>query len=198
MLENLVFSSRPVPAPLLIPDNNEYNLLYDFERGGNALRQTEGGINISNWMFWVESGTTIYCGRIGTGERFPLYEGENITSLEATFDRNMNPTMVFKEEDEYVFTWFDTKSNDFVYDDYKDIRSPRLAHDDKRDEAVRYSGIVFTYIKDDKVYYRTQVDRYTIEYLAFETYVKGRSITEFGMNKSLRLQWGLEQTSNIK
>lgn len=189
-------STKPIEADYLVPDNFKYSRTEDYERGGLVLRNPYDGIDLKTWKFFIEDQTFIKLQRIDEDKIYTLFEGNEITEIKGSFDRNMNPCYIYKEGDFYFFLWFDTLSNKNVIEELgTEIKSPRIAHDDKRPIGKSYSDIIITYIKENKVYYRIQADRYQIEYLAFEGDFKDRIIISFGMNKSLRLQWLLDQES---
>ena len=197
-LENKL-SSKKVPAELLQPDEHDPFYVKDYERGGLTLRETSAGINRKQWEFFIENGTSIYCRVIDTEKKYLLISNVNITEVVGTFDRNMNVCVVFRSNQKYYFYWFDTVSNSYLTEELPNVvSSPRLCHDDKRDEATEYSDVILTYIKTDKLIYRLQRDRFTVDYIAATRGVKDREIIRFGMNKSLRLQWTLDQSSKYR
>ena len=198
MFYNNQISSETLYAEFISPDDLSYNKLQDHEKAGAKIKDSLEGINKYTWVFEIRNDSEIWCIREDTQEATKLYTGNNLTEVYGSFDRNMNPCYIYKENGNYQFVWFNTVTNRNVTEGLGDVRSPRITHDDKRDEALVYSDIIITYIRDDKVYYKLQRDRYTIEHFAFEEKVKGRSIKSFGMNKGLRLQWELVQNSKIK
>lgn len=189
------FSTTVVPAELLSPDEHNPEFVRDYERGGNALRDTVAGIDRKNWIFFIED-RNIYAKVIDTEEKFLILEDEDFEEVVGTFDRNMDTVLVYMVDNTYFFRWFDTLTNKYIVEELtSDITSPRLCHDDKRNEAVTYSDVIITYVKDKYLIYRLQRDRFTLPYIAADKHIKGRIITRFGMNKSLRLQWTLEQAT---
>ena len=198
MFTDNLFSSKVVAAELLRPDEHDPEFVRDYERGGLALRETSGGINQKQWMFFIE-GMTIYAKIMDTEDKFPVLSGKNFKEVVGSFDRNMNAVLVYFADNAYYFYWFDTVTNKYVTEELtSDVSSPRLCHDDKRDEALVYSDVILTYIKDTKLIYRLQRDRFTLNYIAGEKGIKGREIIRFGMNKSLRLQWTLDQANKYR
>ena len=155
-------------------------------------------INKKEWEFFIED-RTIFGKITGTDKKFPILTGKDFTEVVGSFDRNMNPVLVYHANNAYHFYWFDTVTNNYVTEELtSDVTSPRLCLDDKRDEALVYSDVILTYIKDTKLIYRLQRDRFALEYIAGEKGIKGREIIRFGMNKSLRLQWTLDQASKYR
>ena len=198
MFTDNLFSSKVVAAELLRPDEHDPEYIRDYERGGVALRETVAGINKKEWEFFIKD-RTIFGKITGTDKSFPIITGKGFTEVVGSFDRNMNPVLVYYADNAYHFYWFDTVTNNYVTEELtSDVTSPRLCHDDKRDEALVYSDVILTYIKDTKLIYRLQRDRFTLNYIAGEKGIKGREIIRFGMNKSLRLQWTLDQASKYR
>ena len=198
MFTDNLFSSKVVAAELLRLDEHDPEYIRDYERGGMALRETVAGINKKEWEFFIED-RTIFAKITDTDKKFPILNGKDFTEVVGTFDRNMNPVLVYHANNAYHFYWFDTVTNNYVTEELtSDVTSPRLCQDDKRDEALVYSDVILTYIKDTKLIYRLQRDRFTLNYIAGEKGIKGREIIRFGMNKSLRLQWTLDQASKYR
>ena len=198
MFTDNLFSSKVVAAELLRPDEHDPEYIRDYERGGMALRETVAGINKKEWEFFIED-RTIFAKITDTDKKFPILNGKDFTEVVGTFDRNMNPVLVYHANNAYHFYWFDTVTNNYVTEELtSDVTSPRLCQDDKRDEALVYSDVILTYIKDTKLIYRLQRDRFTLNYIAGEKGIKGREIIRFGMNKSLRLQWTLDQANKYR
>lgn len=195
--ENL-FSSRAVSTDLLKPDDKNPEYIKDYERGGIDLRQPVAGINVQDWVFYID-GDNIFAEAATTGVKYPILSGEPYKEVVGTFDRNMNPVLVYLVENTYYFYWFDTKTNSFETEELpSNVSSPRLCHDDKRHIAIDYSDVIVTYIQDNKLIYRLQRDRFSKNYIAGTKNVKGREIIRFGMNKSLRLQWTLDQATKYR
>ena len=198
MFTDNLFSSKVVAAELLHPDEHDPEFVRDYERGGVALRETVAGINQKEWIFYIED-RTIFAKIADTDVQFPIITDKDFIEVVGSFDRNMNPVLVYFADNAYYFYWFDTVTNKYVTEELtSDVSSPRLCHDDKRNEALVYSDVILTYIKDTKLIYRLQRDRFTLNYIAGEKGIKGREIIRFGMNKSLRLQWTLDQATKYR
>ena len=198
MFTDNLFSSKVVAAELLRPDEHDPEFVRDYERGGVALRETSAGINQKEWIFFIED-RTIFAKIADTDVQFPIITDKDFIEVVGSFDRNMNPVLVYFADNAYYFYWFDTVTNKYVTEELtSDVSSPRLCHDDKRNGALVYSDVILTYIKDTKLIYRLQRDRFTLNYIAGEKGIKGREIIRFGMNKSLRLQWTLDQATKYR
>ena len=198
MFTDNLFSSKVVAAELLRPDEHDPEFVRDYERGGVALRETMAGINQKEWIFFIED-RTIFAKIADTDVQFPIITDKDFIEVVGSFDRNMNPVLVYFADNAYYFYWFDTVTNKYVTEELtSDVSSPRLCHDDKRNGALVYSDVILTYIKDTKLIYRLQRDRFTLNYIAGEKGIKGREIIRFGMNKSLRLQWTLDQATKYR
>ena len=192
------FSTTRVPKELLQPDEHDPEFVRDYDRGGKAPRNTDLGVNLNHWVFFIEE-NQVYCKIQGTEEKFLIVEGTSITEVTGTFDRNMNPFVVYRDQNAYIFYWYDALTNKYVSEELPaDTSSPRLCHDDKRKEAAVYSDVIVTYIRGSELLYRLQRDRFTIVYIAANRGVRNREIIRFGMNKSLRLQWTLDQANKYR
>ena len=199
MFYNNQISSAPIDRELLRPDEHDPMFVRDFERGGAALRNTLLGINKYNWVFYIEDKSIKAKIDEENATVFTILSGMDFIEVVGTFDRNMNPVLVYRVEDRYYFYWFDTSLNDFQTEKLvSTVVSPRLCHDDKRAETLLNSDVVLTYIDVGRLLFRLQRDRFNTEYLVADKFVKNREIVRFGMNKSLRLQWKLDQENKYR
>jgi hypothetical protein len=107
----------------------------------------------------------------------------------------MNPCVAFVQDGDLWLWWFDSVAHAQVFTEFSG-EQPRVAMDDKRTTQSLANDILFTYIRDDKLYYREQRDRFGVEYLLTDgtngrpADVAGFDLIRFGMNSVNRMQWG--------
>lgn len=164
--------------------------------GGIAIQDPSKGLQYWPWYgYWEPADSTVYLQPNLTGEKIPLFVESNVYELSFTFDQNMRycvgtllNTGVFK------LRWYDTLTAQYVITEYAGIEGFKLSHDDKRQEPVQagLSDIIFTYIKENKLYFRAQRERYLMEHLLQDELPNNLMIANFGMNERFRMQWRLK------
>src|SRR5690606_945846 len=103
------------------------------------------------------------------------------------FDQLMNPTFCFVEDGSTKLRWYDTLVGQTVTTDYgPDYISPKVSLDDKHDNSG-VNDVIFAYIRNNRLYYRQQRDRYQIEYQVSDELV--RRIQKIGMTSGFRFQF---------
>lgn len=188
MLPDGVLATKPLFAEFLSPDDIDTPLTLDLELGGVDIQDPSQGLRVKTWVAHAE-GNSIW---LSAEDRPPvewLARANEITEVSLAFDQNMRPTIAFVEDKVSYLYWYDTNIANFTVTTYAGASSPRVAMDDKRQLQVGVSDIIFAYVKDNKLYYRQQRDRYTIEYLLKED-INAR-ILRIGMNEINRLQFKL-------
>lgn len=146
------------------------DLLEDFELGSATLNDPTGGLRQTTWRAYTNE-KNIYVSKLSGGSPTLVTTTSIIPNeINLAFDSNMRPQIAYVEtvdETSVVkFYWYDTAIGGFTTTTYSDIYSPRLCLDDKRDLESAARDILFFYIKKgetEKLCYRQQRDRYTIE-----------------------------------
>lgn len=166
MLPDNQISSNTVPSPLVAPDNiNRVNRKIDYELGPIALLDTTKGLMHQNWKAWVEDNNTkIYCApENDLQNKILLLTDVDITEISFTFDQLARVQVAYSTKTTSKLWWYDASVANQVTTEYPGIVSPMLAMDDKRATASGKNDIIFAYIRNAKLYYRQQRDRYLIE-----------------------------------
>lgn len=167
------------------------NIVYKFEdheSGGTGLNQSSEGLDVLVWSAEIsEDGKQV----ILTNERdIPpqvVYEGDNLQELSITFDQLMNLTLAVVDNGETFLRWYDTVAGEMTTTSYgTDLVSPKVSLDNKH-VSDGTSDIIFAYIRDNRLYYRMQRDRYQTEYKVSDRPV--RRIQKIGMTVGSRFQF---------
>ncbi|RKG55235.1 hypothetical protein D7V64_02670 [Acinetobacter cumulans] len=183
MIPDLKLSSVSVVAEFLADKRN--NQLLDFEYGGVDIQNTELGLNVFIWKCFYENGNI----KITNGESvYSLIKIDDLTALGLAFDFNMNPNIVYVKDGKTYFWWYDTVSQKHITTEYgAEYISPQLSLDDHRLHQSANADIIFAYIRNAKLCYRQQRDRYQIEYVLGDA--KNQKLTQIGMSKNYRFQF---------
>lgn len=196
-LLNNAASGVSVSDAILSPDSSVSGLLEDFERGGNAVNDPSGGLNVRDWRCYVDdtNGSDVYLQPVG-GASVLIFSVPGITAVTFTFDQLMRPAVVYRTNAVTSLRWFDPTVNAFVTTGFGDLIDPRLSFDDKRSTQAGPRGdIIFAYLRNvggtRGLYYRQQRDRFVIEYALRTGLPVNTRLGAVGMNRGLRMQFNL-------
>lgn len=192
MLPDNVASSLPLYGGglYLSPDEQVVKPYIDFERAGVAQLDTSQGLLVKNWRLWLEDGRKVMLQPDG-GAATMLFEDSGLTEVSFTFDQNMRWSAAYLRFGVLTLRWYDSLVSNHVVSSFGPGRCPRLTLDDKRNENLGNSDVVFAYIKGDDLCYRQQRDRYLVERVLKADLYPGTRLRGIGMNKNLRLQFEL-------
>lgn len=207
-----IFSSNPVSGTFLGGRSLPVKSELDYESGGLALQDSSRGLLCNIWRSRILNNKTDIVldaqpanadGQVVDSST--LITGINITEVSISFDQNMNPAIAYVEDGTPKFYWYDTTIPGFTTTSYPGILTPRVSLDDKRSLQSSISDVIFAYIRNEggqnRLYYRQQRDRYTIEYDPTEdldptTRDEYRDMVDLspglikiGMNRQLRMQF---------
>ena len=187
MLPQDTLSAEPVNAPFLggraLPVKN----LIDYETGGINIQDASQGLEYQVWKAEVINSKDIFLSA-ENGFKARIITGVNITEVSFTFDQNMRPVIAYVENGLAKLRWFDSAIAQFTTTPYPNIITPRLALDDKRNRQSLISDVIFAYLRDGKLFYRQQRDRYSIEHLEAVN-VDSSGLIKIGMNRQYRMQF---------
>jgi len=207
-----VFSSLSIDAAFLggrsLPVKNEL----DYESGGFAIQDPSRGLLCNIWRARILNDKTeiVLDARASSADGqsvspFVAITGVNITEVSISFDQNMRPAIAYVEDGTPKLNWYDTTIPGQTTTSYPGIVTPRVSLDDKRMLQSQISDVIFAYIRSEggqnRIFYRQQRDRYTIEYDPTEdldpaTRAEYRAMVDespglikIGMNRQLRMQF---------
>ena len=184
MLPENKLSSRPVAAAFLTPLRNSPDV--DYEWGGVNLRDTSQGLLKYLWRSDYIGGELVLLNGVGTV--VSVVKSRGITHHSFAFDQNMNPCVVYNKGGVTYYYWYDPiegQQTTMSFDEY--FEYPQVTLDDHRQHQLGVSDIVMSYIRDDKLYYRLQRERYLQEHFLEDT--PNMRLTQTGMTKNLRFRW---------
>ncbi|RKG44856.1 hypothetical protein [Acinetobacter sp. WCHAc060007] len=176
-------SSKSAPMNFLVRLRNEQ--LIDYEWGGSDLQNPQEGLRIKIWRCFYE-GKKI---KITDGNLiYSLINVDAVTAVGLAFDFNMNPNVVYIADGKTYFWWYDTVAHKHITTEYgAEFISPQISLDDHRLHQSASADIIFAYIRNAKLCYRQQRDRYQIEYVLGDA--KNQKLTQIGMSKNYRFQF---------
>ena len=180
-----VWGTIPAPDGLVLDD------LTDYEYGGIALNDATQGLLARVWVLTYRESAVL----IST-EGLPdevLFERAGVTAVSLAFDQNMRPIVAFEAEDKSWLWWWDSLTNERRTDSFGPVRCPRVTLDDKRPSATEFgtSDVIFAYIKGDKLCYRQQRDRYTVERVLRTGISRLSRLHNMGLTDKIRFQFEL-------
>lgn len=187
MIPNHAFTVIGVPSPYLWGAELRSTATESWEMGGAGISDPSGGLTFQLWYGRLELDTgTVLLSAPNTPE-FVLYSEAGITQMDFSFDQNMKPCLAFTQNGVAKFWWYNT-----VNLQYETIILPALSTtpltllDDKRVGLLGSSDIILFYLREGRLYYREQRDRFTVEY---DSGIAGvRKLLRVGFTEGLRVQ----------
>jgi len=191
MLPGGILSTTPITGAFQWSRNEDIqDDLISYEMGGIALNDASMGLHYQMWKgSLVENNIML---ESATQVPVSIYTGVNITGLSISFDQNMRPTAAFTENGLAKLLWYDsTVPGQVVTTLAAGVTTPKVTMDDKRSTQSGISDIILSYVRDFKICYRQQRDRFETEYILTDQVCK--RLIKVGMNSKLRLQWMFEE-----
>ena len=175
-------SSEEITEAFIVPFRNQ---LVDFELGGNDLNDPSPHLSAKLWKCFYEDGII----KILSGDiAYSLLAVENVTAIGIAFDFNMHPQIVYVANNKTFLNWYDPLESKQITTEFgSEYLSPQLSLDDHRLHQSANADIIFAYIRNAKLCYRQQRDRYQIEYVLGDA--KNKKLTQIGMSKNYRFQF---------
>lgn len=173
-----------VAAAFLTPLRNSPDV--DYEWGGIRLRDTSQGLLKYQWRsHYLDGSLKLYN---GVNAPVEVIKSNGIIHHSFAFDQNMNPCVVYNKAGVTYYYWYDPiegKQTTMSFDVYMEY--PQVSLDDHRQHQLGASDIILSYIRDDKLYYRLQRERYLQEHFLED--VPHMKLMQIGMTKNLRFRW---------
>lgn len=185
MLPDGVISTHVVSSSFLTPLRKVAYV--DFEWGGLDIQDTSKGLLYRLWESYYD-GTTI---RITDGVKVRrLLTLDNVTYHSFAFDQNMQPCVAYVQRGVTKFWYYDTVGDSYITTVYEGVLEyPQLTLDDHRTNQLGNSDVFLSYIREGKLYYRLQRDRYLIEHFVQDA--PNHRLTQTGMTRNYRFRWRL-------
>lgn len=173
------------------PDNQGVGALYDYERGGVALNDPSQGLNVKDWVCFLDGSDVRVQSDLDPS--IVIFTQAGIVSLSFCFDQNMRPCVTYETSAGVFIRWYDSAIPNYVTTAFgTGLRNPRVCLDDKRlTQFALKSDIIFAYIRNGALCYRQQRDRFGTEYILQYGIANSIKLNNIGMNKVLRLQFDL-------
>lgn len=169
--------------------------LVDYELGGVNISDTSAGLSHQMWECSLNNQNKIILTPEHSASIEIITVPDNITKLTFAFDQNMKVCIAYSVQNSTFLYWFDTILSDYTITEFVGCTSPALTLDERRDEYISNSDVVFAYVRDNKLCYRLQRDRYTVEYILVENF-NGKVIA-IGTNIDYRLQFSIMYNSYL-
>lgn len=164
----------------------------DYEDGGYALNDPSRGLLYQRWrtrlindQVWLDAPNS---------SPQVVFSASEMTEISLTFDQNMRPALAYVQKGIAKVWWFDSSVGQMTVTTIgTGIITPRISLDDKRFAATlgnQTNDIILAYVRDGKLCYRQQRDRFAVERVLATGIKKG--LIKIGLNRQLRLQFMLE------
>lgn len=212
MLPENKLSTNPIEATFLGGRSLPVRKELDYEVGGFAIQDPSRGLQCNIWRARIlnEKTEIVMDANPYTAEgqyvaAFSIISGTEITEVSISFDQNMRPVIAYVEAGVAKLYWYDSAIPGQTTTIYPGYITPRVSLDDKRALQSQVSDVIFAYIREEggenRLFYRQQRDRYTIEYDPTEDLdpsirdeyramvAASPGLIKIGMNRQLRMQF---------
>lgn len=186
MIPNHTFTMAPPSSPFLWGAELLSTAIESWEMGGIGISDPSGGLTYQMWhgVLDVSTGTVLL--DAPNTPQFVLYSEAGITQMDFSFDQNMKPCLAFTQNGVAKFWWYNTVNLQYEIITLTGAMTPLTLLDDKRDGLLGSSDIILFYLREGRLYYREQRDRFTIEY---DSGISGiRRLVRVGFTEGLRVQ----------
>lgn len=195
-----VLSSEAYYAAWLNVSRGPGDVLKDYELAGVAIQDGTQGMQVKVWTGRVvNEKREVQVSAPGVPWTTLFVRANQIKEIAIAFDNNMNPFVVFKEENDASFIyWFDPVDNTQKFTALPaGVNTPRCCIDDHRRSQSAVSDVVLAYVRAGNLYVRYQRDRYQTERLLQAGVGTNAKLIEVGLNKHFRLQFWFKNANNI-
>lgn len=186
MIPNHTFMMAPPSSPYLWGAELLSKATESWEMGGVGISDPGGGLTYQMWHGVLELDTGTVLLDAPNTPQFVLYSEAGITQMDFSFDQNMKPCLAFTQNGVAKFWWYNTVNLQYEIITLTGAMTPLTLLDDKREGLLGSSDIILFYLRDGRLYYREQRDRFTIEY---DSGISGiRRLVRVGFTEGLRVQ----------
>lgn len=185
-------SSSARSADFLQPDDGDRELLLDYEYGGIELNDASRGLDYTKWKIQyvkAESNAMKVSYLDGSHMTTVFNTSDEVTEVSLSFDQNMVPIIVYVMLGVTYLRWFDSTLGAITTTIIAGAISPMVSLDDKRLFNQGQSDVILGYLRNKRLYYRQQRDRFLIELDQGAVPTLGTSrLTNLGMSRTNRFQ----------
>lgn len=176
MLPDKEFSTFPVIDSFIVPARK--SMLIDYGYGSATL--DSHGVFTTLWTCFYNDGHI----KITDGELIHIVlTVADVTALSFAFDLNMRPIVAYSTKSSSYLYWYDTAIGSQVITELgNDYSFLQLSLDDKRSSQSANADVIFTYIKNHKLYMCIQRERFQIEH----ELTQSKRLVQIGMMKNNR------------
>ena len=183
-----------VRGTMLHPDDLERPLTLDYELGGIAISDASQGMMVQTWRLEYRGSDAILTP--ANGGDITLFSLIGVTEISLAFDQNMRPFVAYMKDGEAWYYWWDPLAVDYEHTALEaGVTSPKCCLDDKRPLHVNTSDILLVYVRDEKLFYREQRDRYGVAY-QLATGITS-ALYRIGMGDNLRIHFNFTDDALI-
>lgn len=186
MIPQHTFMMAPPTSPFLWGAELLSTATESWEMGGVGISDPSGGLTYQLWhgVLDLDTGTVLL--DAPNTPQFVLYSEAGITQMDFSFDQNMKPCLAFTQNGVAKFWWYNTVNLQYETIILTGATTPLTLLDDKREGLLGSSDIILFYLRDGRLYYREQRDRFTVEY---DSGISGiRRLVRVGFTEGLRVQ----------
>jgi hypothetical protein len=187
MIPGNVISAIPDVSNFIYLNNEHYNPLISKTMGGTDIGNGTDGREIKVWEARWNDGVVSVGVKNFINPQFTLPVAD-ILSISLAFDANMGIVLGWRTATTGVLYYFDSLTHGYTTLSISNITSCGVFIDDPRQETSSTSDVIFAYTLNNKLFYRVQRERYTVEHFVGNT---TKRLIKVGLNELKRLQFAL-------
>ena len=132
----------------------------DYELGAESIGDPSSGLSYQLWTASINEYNRVVLTSENNDNEVLIEVPSNTSKLTFAFDQNMRPVIAYSVADDTYLYWYDTSESDYVTTLFVNTSSPALTLDERRQDYILNSDVVFMYIFNNNLCYRLQRDRY--------------------------------------
>lgn len=186
--------------PFITDSQKVYPYKEKYEMGAVAIRDISEGLTKYQWHAIItNNGIVIEQMSNISGTRVLFLPVRDIVDFDFTFDQNANPNFTYTLIDGSSFIYFyDTVTQQYETLQLPLWKNPRISLDDKRNFNQLKSDIICAGIVNNKLVYRLQRERFTIQRTLFKNdWLLDKQLRKIGMGIEYRFQFQFEVDEDL-
>lgn len=183
-----IITPTPVRSAFVAPLDEPYLPLEEAVLGGTNIGDGSAGRQVKRWSVFYDGTSIKVAPETGVTQFTMVVPGVLTVSL--GFDSNMAVTLAYMTVTGAHLYFFDSSLGSYTTLNVPGATSCRAGVDDQRLFNQSQSDVIFSYTLDNKLYWRQQRDRYTVERLV-GPFTGDLILLRSGQNTLNRFQWRL-------
>lgn len=146
------------------PKRRHHNMRVAYAEGGEVIADATKGLTGYTWKAYADINSRVYVGREDSGNPVYIFQGDDITQVDLTFDQNMRPFIAYVDKGRANYYHFSRATSSYARVPLPiGWTFPRCELDMRDTKDIPNSDIILGYIRGDKLCFGIQRERYLTE-----------------------------------